>query len=68
MLTGWFLELERLITRLLGGLQGAGLTDQQQIDSTLKFVDVNTVLLGLCFLIALWALVRTPVPGVRGTR
>jgi hypothetical protein len=24
VLTGWFLELERLITRLLGGLQGAG--------------------------------------------
>ena len=51
VLTGWFLELERLITRLLGGLQGAGLTDQQQIDSTLIFVDVNTVLLGLFFLI-----------------
>jgi len=61
VLTGWFLELERLITRVLGGLQGPGLTDQQQVDSTLIFVDVNTVLLGAWFLIALWALVRTPV-------
>ena len=61
VLTGWFLELERLITRVLGGLQGSGLTDQQQINSTLIFVDVNTVLLGALFLIALWALLRTPV-------
>src|SRR3954467_6219273 len=34
VLTGWFLELERRLTALLGGLQGAGLTDQQQVDST----------------------------------
>ena len=61
MLTGWFLELERLITRALGGLQGTDLTDQQRVDSTLIFVDVNTVLLGALFLVALWALVRTPV-------
>jgi len=53
VLTGWFLELERLITKALGGLQGVGLTDQQQVDSTLIFVDVNTVLLGALFLIAL---------------
>ncbi len=61
VLTGWFLELERLITRVLGGLQGTGLTDQQRVDSTLIFVDVNTVLLGALFLVALWAMVRTPV-------
>ena len=61
VLTGWFLELERLITRLSGGLQGTDLTDQQRVDSTLIFVDVNTVLLGALFLVALWALVRTPV-------
>ena len=60
VLTGWFLELERLITRALGGLQGADLTEQQRVDSTLIFVDVNTVLLGALFLVALWALVRTP--------
>jgi hypothetical protein len=53
VLTGWFLELERLITRALGGLQGIDLTDQQRVDSTLIFVDVNTVLLGALFLIAL---------------
>ena len=61
VLTGWFLELERLITRALGGLQGTDLTDQQRVDSTLIFVDLNTVLLGALFLIALWAMVRTPV-------
>ena len=60
VLTGWFLELERLITRALGGLQGADLTEQQRVDSTLIFIDVNTVLLGALFLVALWALVRTP--------
>lgn len=60
VLTGWFLELERLITRALGGMQGTELTDQQRVDSTLIFVDVNTVLLGALFLVALWALVRTP--------
>src|SRR4029453_3638671 len=59
-LTGWFLELERLITRALGGMQGTELTNQQRVDSTLIFVDVNTVLLGVLFLVALWALVRTP--------
>ena len=60
VLTGWFLELERLITRALGGLQGTDLTDQQRVDSTLIFIDVNMVLLGALFLVALWALVRTP--------
>jgi uncharacterized membrane protein len=60
VLTGWFLELERLITRALGGMQGTDLADQQRVDSTLIFVDVNTVLLGALFLVALWALVRTP--------
>ncbi|HWI01676.1 MAG TPA: glycosyltransferase 87 family protein, partial [Propionibacteriaceae bacterium] len=59
VLTGYFLELERILTRLLGGLQGTSLTDQQQAHSTLVFVDVNTVLLGWLFLIAVWAQVRT---------
>ena len=59
VLTGWFLELERRLTALLGGLQGTGLTDQQQLDSTLRFVDVNTVLLGGLFLVAVWAQVAT---------
>ena len=59
MLTGWFLELERRIAALLGAAQGSDLTDAQQVHSTLVFVDVNTVLLGLCFLVAVWALLRT---------
>ena len=67
MLTGWFLELERLITRTLGGLQGIDLTEQQRVDSTLIFVDVNTVLLGALFLVAVWALVlrQSGGPGTR---
>jgi uncharacterized membrane protein len=59
VLTGWFLDLERRIAALLGAAQGADLTDVQQVHSTLVFVDVNTVLLGLCFLVAVWALLRT---------
>ena len=59
VLTGWFLDLERRIAALLGAAQGTDLTDVQQVHSTLVFVDVNTVLLGLCFLVAVWALPRT---------
>ncbi len=59
VLTGYFLELERILTRLLGGLQGTDLTPAQQAHSTLVFVDVNTVLLGWLFLVAVWAQVRT---------
>lgn len=59
VLTGWFLELERRIAALLGAAQGSDLTDAQQVHSTLVFVDVNTVLLGLCFLVAVWGLLRT---------
>ena len=59
MLTGWFFELERRITALLGGQQGTDLTEAQIRASTLIFVDVNTVLLGALLLIALWAQVRT---------
>ena len=58
VLTGGLLELERLITVALGAPYGAGLTDQQKVDATLIFVDVNTVLLGVCLLIAVWAQVR----------
>src|SRR3712207_1229406 len=59
VLTGYFLELERILTRLLGGAQGSNLTAEQQADSTLLFLDVNTVLLGWLFLAAVWAQVRT---------
>ena len=63
VLTGWFLELERILTRLLGGAQGIDLTAEQQAESTLRFLDVNIVLLGGLFLIAVWAQVRTVAPG-----
>ncbi len=59
VLTGWFLELERRLAALFGAAQGVDLTDVQQVHSTLVFVDVNTVLLGACFLVAVWALLRT---------
>jgi uncharacterized membrane protein len=62
VLTGWFLELERILTRLLGGAQGPDLTAEQQAESTLRFLDVNAVLLGGLFLVAVWAQVRTVTP------
>ena len=62
VLTGWFLELERRITLLLGAPSGTGLSDQQAVDATLTFVDVNQVVLGALFLVTVWAQVRT-VPG-----
>ena len=62
VLTGWFLELERILTRLLGGAQGTDLTAEQQAESTLRFLDVNAVLLGGLFLLAVWAQVRTVAP------
>ena len=62
VLTGWFLELERLITVALGAPSGTGLSAQQQVDATLVFVDVNTVLLGALLLVAVWAQVNTVVP------
>ena len=59
VLTGAFLELERLITVALGAPTGPGLSDQQRVDATLIFVDVNTVLLGACLLITVWAQLRS---------
>jgi len=61
VLTGWFLELERRITVLTGAPSGTGLSAQQAVDATLRFVDVNQVLLGALFLVAVWAQVRTVV-------
>ena len=61
VLTGWFLELERRITGWLGAPSGTGLSAQQAVDATLTFVDVNQVLLGALFLVAVWAQVKTQV-------
>src|SRR3954452_9325553 len=57
-LTGWFLELERRLSALLGAQQGLDLSDVAQVHSTLVFVDVNTVLLGALFLVVVWAQLR----------
>jgi len=59
VLTGWFLELGRRITGWLGAPSGTGLSAQQAVDATLTFVDVNQVLLGALFLVAVWAQVKT---------
>ncbi len=59
VLTGWFLEFERLITVALGAPTGEGLPDQLKVDATVLFVDVNTVMLGALLLLAVWAQVRT---------
>ena len=59
VLTGWFLELERLISTALGAPTGSELTAQQQVDSTLIFTDVNIVLLGALLLVTVWAQVGT---------
>jgi hypothetical protein len=61
VLTGWFLEFERIITVALGAPTGLGLTAQQKVDATALFVNVNTVLLGALLLIAVWAQVHTVV-------
>jgi hypothetical protein len=58
-LTGWFLDLERRLAGLLGAPQGLGLTAQQSTDSTLIFFDINQVLLGGLFLVAVLAQVHT---------
>ncbi len=59
VLTGWFLEAERRLAVLFGAASGTDLPGQQQVDSTLTFVDINTVLLGALFLIAVAAQVNT---------
>lgn len=59
VLTGWFLQLMRVISTALGAPTGADLTAQQQVDSTLLFVDVNTVVLGALLLVAVWAQARS---------
>lgn len=59
VLTGWFLHLERVLSTALGAPTGSDLTAQQQVDSTLVFVDVNTVVLGGLLLATVWAQVRS---------
>ncbi|MGI8458369.1 MAG: glycosyltransferase family 87 protein [Propionibacteriaceae bacterium] len=59
VLTGWFLEFERLVTVALGAPSGAALSEQQQLTASVTFYDVNTVLLFVLFLIAVMAQLRT---------
>lgn len=59
VLTGWFLEMERRLAVLLGAPSGPGLSEQQAVDATLRFADVNAVLLGALLLVTIWAQVRT---------
>jgi hypothetical protein len=55
VLTGWFLQLERVISSALGAPTGSQLSAQQQVDSTLVFTDVNVVILGALLLVTVWA-------------
>lgn len=59
VLTGWLLEFERRITALLGAPVGPGLDSQQVMDASNLFATVNLVVLGLLFLVAVWAQSRT---------
>lgn len=61
VLTGWLVEVERRITVALGAPVGANLSEQAQLDASVLFYDVNTVLLFGCFLVAVWAQVHTVV-------
>ncbi|SDS69344.1 glycosyltransferase family 87 protein [Microlunatus soli] len=64
VLTGWLLELQRRITALLGAPVGPGLDEQQAIDASRLFFEVNVVVLGALFLLAVWATARTYVPTI----
>lgn len=59
VLTGWFLELERLINVALGAPTGLGLGEAERAQATDSFFLINVVLLGLLFLIAILAQVHT---------
>lgn len=59
VLTGWLLEFERRITVLLGAPVGPGLDQQQAVDASRLFFQVNVVVLGALFLLAVWATART---------
>jgi len=59
VLTGWFLEFERLLNVALGAPSGTGLSEAAERQATNSFFLVNVVLLGLLFLAAVWAQLRT---------
>ncbi len=68
VLTGWLLEFQRRIAALLGAPVGPGLSAQRSVDATLLFSDVNLVVLGLLFIVAVWAQARTYPTGERTGR
>lgn len=57
--TGYFIEIERLITVALGAPTGLGLTQPQIEEASLIFFYVNVVLLAALFLVTVWAVTRT---------
>jgi uncharacterized membrane protein len=59
VLTGWLLEFERRVTVLFGAPVGPGLNSQQALDASNLFTTVNLVVLGLLFLVTVWAQSRT---------
>lgn len=59
VLTGFLLEIERLLTVATGAPVGPGLTEQQTLDAAIRFFDINQVVLYLCFLVLVVVQVHT---------
>ncbi|GAB3919177.1 membrane protein [Microlunatus endophyticus] len=59
VLIGYLLEFQRRITVLFGAPVGPGLDTQQALDASNLFATVNLVVLGVLFLITVWAHTRT---------
>ncbi len=59
VLTGMLLEVERWLTVLTGAPVGPGLTEQQVLDASIRFYDINMVVLFVFLLVLVAAQVRT---------
>lgn len=59
VLTGWFIDVTRAVARGLGAPMGAHVDAQKTLDSANIFFAVNAFFLFVCFLLLLWAQLRT---------
>lgn len=59
VLTGWLMEVQRIITVLLGAPSGPGINGDQQLAASHTFFQVNAVILFALFLVTIWAQFRT---------
>ncbi|HIT76551.1 MAG TPA: DUF2029 domain-containing protein [Candidatus Avipropionibacterium avicola] len=60
VLTGLLLEVQRWLTVLTGAPVGPGLTEQQVLDASIRFFDINSVVMFVCFLVLVIVQVHTP--------